>query len=191
VDGDLYRRIAADLLLKCLNLDQAKVAMGEVHDGICGTHQSAPKMKWLLQRGGFYWPTMITDYFRYYKGCEECQKFGNIQLAPTAMMHLIIKPWPFRRWRLDFIGQIHPLSLKGHRFMLVAMDYFTKRTEVVPLKNMTHKEVIISNYIEMTHYKYLNAILLICSLSTSSSNQHMTHQQPNPFPLHYLPHHHS
>ena len=26
--------------------------------------------------------------------------------------------------------------------MLVAMDYFTKWTDIVPLKNMTHKEVI-------------------------------------------------
>jgi hypothetical protein len=58
------------------------------------------------------------------------------------MMHPIIKLWPFRGCGLDFIGQIHPLSSKGHRFMLVAMDYFTKWTEVVPLKNMTYKEVI-------------------------------------------------
>jgi transposase InsO family protein len=58
------------------------------------------------------------------------------------MMHPIIKPWPFRGWGLDFIGQIHPPSSNGHRFVLVAMDYFTKWTEVVPLKNMTHKEVI-------------------------------------------------
>jgi hypothetical protein len=34
-----------DLLFKCLDLDQAKVAMDEVHKGICGTHQSSPKMK--------------------------------------------------------------------------------------------------------------------------------------------------
>jgi transposase InsO family protein len=60
----------------------------------------------------------------------------------AAMLHPIIKPWPFRGWGLDFIGQIHPLSSKGHRFMLVAMDYFIKWTETVPLKNMTHKEVI-------------------------------------------------
>jgi transposase InsO family protein len=58
------------------------------------------------------------------------------------MLHPIIKPWPFRGWGLDFIGQIHPLSLKGHHFVLVAMDYFIMWTEVVPLKNMTHKEVI-------------------------------------------------
>ena len=43
---------------------------------------------------------------------------------------------------MDFIGQINPPSSKGHRFVLVATYYFTKWTEVVPLKNMTHKEVI-------------------------------------------------
>jgi hypothetical protein len=43
---------------------------------------------------------------------------------------------------LDFIGQIHPPSSKGHCFVLVATDYFTKWTEAIPLKNMTHKEII-------------------------------------------------
>ena len=61
-----------------LNSDQAKVAMGEVHEGICGTHQLAPKMKWLLRRASFYWPSMILDCFRYYKGCEEFQRFGDL-----------------------------------------------------------------------------------------------------------------
>ena len=92
VDGELYRRTADDLLLKCLDSDQARLAMAEVHEGICGTHQSAPKMKWLLRRACFYWPTMIADCFRYYKGCEECQRFGDIQMVPAALMHPIIKP---------------------------------------------------------------------------------------------------
>jgi hypothetical protein len=116
--------------------------MGELHEGICGTHKLAPKMKWLLWIGGFYWPITIVDYFWYYKGCEECQKFGNIQLAPTAMMHPIIKPWSFRGRGLDFIGQIYPPSSKGHHFVLVAIDYSTKCTEVVPLNYMMHKDVI-------------------------------------------------
>ena len=60
-DGELYRRTAEELLLKCLDSDQVGIAMGEVHEGICGTHQSAPKMKWLLRRAGFYWPSMISD----------------------------------------------------------------------------------------------------------------------------------
>jgi hypothetical protein len=57
-------------------------------------------------------------------------------------MHPIIKPWPFRGWGLDFVEQINPHSSKGHHFVLVATDCFTKWTEAVPLKNMTHREVI-------------------------------------------------
>lgn len=34
-------------------------------------------IKWMLHRDGFYWPTMIVEFFHYYKGCNECQKFGN------------------------------------------------------------------------------------------------------------------
>jgi hypothetical protein len=57
-------------------------------------------------------------------------------------MNPIIKPLPFRGCELDFIGEIYPSSSKGHRFVLVATNYFTKWTEAVPLKNMTHKELI-------------------------------------------------
>jgi hypothetical protein len=68
LDGDeLYRQTADDLLLKCLGHDLARLDIAEVHEGICGTHQSAPKMKWLHRRACFYWPTMIADCFRYYK----------------------------------------------------------------------------------------------------------------------------
>jgi hypothetical protein len=69
---------------------------------------------------------MIADCFRYYKGSKECQKFGNIKMVPAAMLHPIIKLWPFGGWASDFIKRIHLLSSKGHHFVLVAMDYFTK-----------------------------------------------------------------
>jgi hypothetical protein len=85
---------------------------------------------------------MIADCFKYYKGCQVCQKFGDLQLILAAELHPIIKLWPFRGCGLDFIGEIHPSSSKGHRFVLVVTDYFTKWTEVVALKNMTHMEVI-------------------------------------------------
>jgi hypothetical protein len=86
---------------------------------------------------------MTADCFRYYKGCEECQKHGDVLLVSAALLHPIIKPWPFRGWGLDFIGKIHPPSVKGHCFVIVATDYFSKWTEAIPLKNMTHKEVIV------------------------------------------------
>jgi hypothetical protein len=54
VGEELYRRIVDGLLLKCLGEEQAKIEMGEVDEGMCGTHQSAHKMKWMLRRAGFF-----------------------------------------------------------------------------------------------------------------------------------------
>jgi hypothetical protein len=99
-------------------------------------------MTLLLHRIGFYCSIMLNDCFRYYKGYESFQKFRDVQLAPIAMLHLIINSWPFYGWALDFVFQIHTASSKDHRFVLVTVDYFTKWMEDVPLINMTHKEVI-------------------------------------------------
>jgi hypothetical protein len=119
LDDDLYRRTIDGVLLKCLGEEQPKVAVQEVHDG-------ASKINWLLWRAGFYWLTMMDDCIKYQKGCEACQRFNNIQLAPASVMNSIVKPWSFRGWGLDFISEIHPGSSKRHQFILVAMDYFTK-----------------------------------------------------------------
>jgi hypothetical protein len=59
VDGALYQRSTDSLLLKCLGEEEAKIAMGEVHEGMCGTHQAAHKMKWMLKRVAMYWPNML------------------------------------------------------------------------------------------------------------------------------------
>jgi hypothetical protein len=100
------------------------------------------KMKWLLRRARFHWPYMIVNCFKYYNGCQVCQKIGDIQMIPAAELHPIIKSWPIRDWGLYFVDEIHPSSSKGHWFVLVATDYFTKCIEVIALKNMTRKEVI-------------------------------------------------
>jgi hypothetical protein len=116
--------------------------MSEIHEGVCGAHQSAFKMKWMIRRNGYYWPAILEDCFKYFKGCQECQKFGNIQRAPASAMNPIIKPWPFRGWAIDLIGQIYPPSSKGHKFILVATDYFTKWVEAIPLKKVTSANMV-------------------------------------------------
>jgi hypothetical protein len=47
---------------------------------------------------------------------KSVKKHGDIQLVPAALMHPVIKPWPFRGCGLDFIGKIRPSSSKGALF---------------------------------------------------------------------------
>jgi len=99
-------------------------------------------MKWLLFRQGVYWTTMLKDCIEFAKSCQECQKYFGIQRVPASELHLIVKPWPFKGWALDVIGEIKPKSLKGHRYILVGVDYFTKWVEAIPLPDVTQEVVI-------------------------------------------------
>ncbi|XP_075478796.1 uncharacterized protein LOC142519646 [Primulina tabacum] len=72
-----------------------------------------------------------------------CQKHGNIQRIPADEMHAVIKPWPFHGWAMDLIGKVYPPSSKGHSFIIVATDFFTKWVEALPMKKVEHKDVIV------------------------------------------------
>jgi hypothetical protein len=65
IGDDMFYRTLEGLLLKCLGPTEANRLLHEVHEGACGTHQSAHKMKWLIRRSGYYWPTMLEDSFKY------------------------------------------------------------------------------------------------------------------------------
>ena len=43
---------------------------------------------------------------------------------------------------MELIGKIYLASSKGHNFILVATDYFTKWMKAVPLKKVKQKDVI-------------------------------------------------
>ena len=75
LDDQLYYRTIDGVLLKCLDQEDAKVVMGEVHKGACGAYQSAHKMRWVIRRAGYFWPTMLEDCFKYSKGYQDCQRF--------------------------------------------------------------------------------------------------------------------
>ena len=116
--------------------------MAEVHEGICDVHQPGVKMRWLLRRHSYYWPTILKDCIEYAKGCQACQKHGTIRHVPITDLHPVVKPWPFRGWAMDMMGKIHPPSSKHHCFILVATDYFTKWVEAKPYKAVNQTEVI-------------------------------------------------
>ena len=61
IGDDMFYRTLEGLLLKCLWPSELNRLLHEVHEGACGTHQLAHKMKWLIRRSGYYWPTMLEE----------------------------------------------------------------------------------------------------------------------------------
>jgi hypothetical protein len=122
VDEKLYRWTIDDLLLECLDSEQANVAMGEVHEGISGTNQSTPKMKWLLIRASFYWPSIIVDCFIVVLHLclfkletllshirSNCSIHPHSMLRRTVRPSLVIKRWSSslsKKWKIILGGRI-------------------------------------------------------------------------------------
>nr|KYP60082.1 Gypsy retrotransposon integrase-like protein 1 [Cajanus cajan] len=112
----------------------------KIHRGICGMHSGARSMATRVLRAGYYWPTLKSDCQDYIQKCKECQQFGNTHRQPPEALHHMMSAWPFSQWGMDILGSFPPA--KGQlKFLLVAINYFTKWIEACPLAKITTENV--------------------------------------------------
>jgi hypothetical protein len=91
-------------------------------------------------RAGFYWPYMSRDSAKIVQNCDKCQHFSNVTKHPPEELK-----FNFLALALLTMGGRHSRTLTsrkgGVRFVVVAVDYFTKWTEVESLMNITAKSI--------------------------------------------------
>ena len=104
----------------------------EAHDGMCGVHQSGPKLGDRLRRLGYYWPKMIPDAIACAKQCHACQVHGDFIHQAPRHLRSTTSTWIFKMWGMDVIGPISPPASKGYRFILAITDYFSKLLKLFP-----------------------------------------------------------
>ena len=112
----------------------------EVHQGVCGSHQGARSIAGKALRAGFYWPSLREDAAHLVQKCDKCQKFGNVQRLPSNWLQTIVATLPFDKWGMDLLDPF-PAASGQQRFLIVAIDYFTKWIEAEPLASITDKQV--------------------------------------------------
>lgn len=108
---------------------QADYIMKEVHFGSCGSHEGPRSMTQKILCWWYYWPTIVSDTFYFVRKCDKCQRFAPITRQQQSELVTFQSPWPFAQWGLDILGPF-PGRVK---FLLVAVDYFTKWVEVEPV----------------------------------------------------------
>ncbi|KAM2766320.1 hypothetical protein COP1_022238 [Malus domestica] len=133
--------------------EEANQAMEEAHSGICGAHQSGPKLHFQLKRMGYYWPSMVKDCLEQAKRCQACQFHANFIHQPPEPLHPTATSWPFDAWGLDVVGPIAPKSSTGEAYILAATDYFSKWAETIPLKEVK-KETFSNRLVDELCEKY-------------------------------------
>ncbi|GFS34945.1 hypothetical protein Acr_00g0036910 [Actinidia rufa] len=136
--GRLYKRSFSGQLLKCLRPEKAEYVLKEIHEGICGNHSGARSLARKTIRQGYFWPTIERDAATYIRRCDKCQRFAPISRLPHTEMVPISSPWPFAQWGIDILGPL-PRAPLQRKFLIVAIDYFTKWIEAQLLAKITEK----------------------------------------------------
>jgi transposase InsO family protein len=136
VEGDLYRHGANGILMRCITQEEGCNLLAEIHGGECGSHSSSRTLVGKAFRHGFYWPTALQDAAELVRSCKACQ-FHAKQIHTLAQALQMIPPsWPFAVWGLDILGPF-PRAVGGYQYLYVAIDKFTKWSEVTPVVNIT------------------------------------------------------
>ena len=83
---------------------------------------------------------MIADAKAFVRKCDRCQKHAPIVRQPPELLTSINSPIPFAMWGMDILGPF-PMASGQRKFLIVAIDYFTKWVEAKALAKITTKQV--------------------------------------------------
>ena len=106
--------------------------LNDFHGGACGGHLSRLSTAQNILRAGYFWSSIFKDCVDAVKRCHPCQVFACNMCSKPAPLHPIITDGPFTKWGLDFMD-CNPTSAGGHHHIIVAVDYFMKWAEAMPI----------------------------------------------------------
>ena len=84
--------------------------------------------------------TMLRDATELVRKCKIFLEHAKISHLPSEPLTPVTSPWPFQKWGLDILGPL-PIGRGQCKFIVVAVDYFTKWAEAEPLATITKQKV--------------------------------------------------
>lgn len=101
------------LLMKLAHDDQ-------LYGGHLGNRKTQRKLR------DYWWPGMAKDVTAYVQSCETCQQFKHQKGRPPGLLHTVPISRLFERLHVDVVGPLNPRAISGARYILTAIDAFTR-----------------------------------------------------------------
>lgn len=128
-EGDLYHRSYDGVQQRCVDQEQGRKIMEEIHGGVYRPHMNGHMLAKKISRQGCYWSTVQVNCTQLVKRCHQFQIHGDLMHMPPHEPYSTTTPQSFSTWGIDIVGEIKPHASNGDCYILVAIDYFTKWVE--------------------------------------------------------------
>ncbi|KAI0995727.1 hypothetical protein K3495_g12454 [Podosphaera aphanis] len=134
-NGDLYYDLRGKRK-KCLIEDEVASVIAEAHDN--GGHFSQAIT--LKKLKNYYWPRMAIDVKDYILGCLVCGKYGTA-LRSQSRTRVTVRE-PMELLGIDFVGPFPTSAGTTYKWILVAIDYFSRYVWAEPTQRNDSDTVI-------------------------------------------------
>src|SRR6218665_441189 len=103
------------------------------HASFAGGHFGIRKSIAQLQRRA-YWPGWKEDVRRFCQRCDRCARYRREKPPRQGKLQNPAVGEQMERFGIDITGP-HPVSSKGNKYILTAIDYFSRWAEALPIRN--------------------------------------------------------
>lgn len=128
---NLFRQTKEGKYQRVILPDQTELILYNLHKDQNGAHLGIESTYEKLKER-YYWPQMYESIKQYIKSCDNCQRRGKPnrreELIPIKVTGI------FKRIGIDIKGPL-PITKNGNKYIIVAMDYFSKWPEAKAIPN--------------------------------------------------------
>ncbi|GJT01629.1 reverse transcriptase domain-containing protein [Tanacetum coccineum] len=130
-DPYLFKICTDQVIRRCVAGQEAFDILTACHSGPTEGHYGANYTAKKVFDSRFYWPTIYRDAHDLVTRCDTCQRQGKILQRDEMPQNSIQVCEIVDVWGIDFMGPFP--SLRGNKYILVAVDYLSKWVEAKAL----------------------------------------------------------
>ncbi len=119
--------------------------MSMFHDDPTQAHQNTNIIYYHISKR-YLWQNIRKDIKEFVKTCFQCQQRGSMR--QNNQKRTIPSTDIFERWRVDIVGPL-PITREGNRYIVVAIDYFSRWPETRLFKAANVNTVVTFLYEEI------------------------------------------
>nr|GEW11815.1 reverse transcriptase domain-containing protein [Tanacetum cinerariifolium] len=169
-DPFLFKICADQVIRRCVHGQEAIEILTACHNGPTRRHHGSNYTAKKVFDSGFYWLTIYHDAHDLVKSCDACQRQGKISQRDEMPQNSIKVSENFDVWGIYFMGPFP--SSRGNKYILVDVDYLSKRVEAKALP--TNDARVVCKFLKSLFARFGTPRAIISDRGTHFCNDQFT-----------------